>query len=277
MNHLADKTIVITGAASGFGRLIAVRCAAGGARVVGVDVDSERLTEVIEGIRAAGRQATFHVADVSDIDQMHTVAAHAVQEHGSIDVLVNNAGVMPLAYLSDHREAIERWHKSIDINLKGTLNGVCAVHDQMLTQGRGHIVNISSIYGNAGIEGAAVYSATKAAIATLSDAVRIETQGRIKVSTVRPTGVFGTNLHTWMVDRTAMRGLVGNRADQFTERVKAHLGGELPAELDDRNSVRYWLIKPEDLADAVVDVIDQPWGVNISDITVRATGEDYVF
>ena len=277
MQYLKDKVVIITGAASGFGRLIAEKCAAGGAKVVGLDVDEAHLVEVVEGIRAAGGQAMHCVADVVDLAQMEAAARRAVDTFGAIDVLVNNAGVMPLAYFSDHRRAVDRWHRAIDINLKGVLNGICSVYDQMIAQGRGHVVNMSSIYGNAGIEGSGVYSATKAAVAILSDSLRIETQGKIKVSTVKPTGVFGTNLHTWMVDRAALAGLVGQRSDGFAQRVSSFVDRSLPAELTDRDSVQYWLITPDDLTDAVVHVIDQPWGVSISDITVRASGEDYVY
>ncbi|WP_123026532.1 SDR family oxidoreductase [Mycolicibacterium stellerae] len=277
MQHLEGRVILITGAANGFGRLIAGKCAAGGAKVVGVDLDEAKLAQVVEAIRAAGGDASHFVADVTDLEQLQAAARHTVDTYRAIDVIVNNAGIMPLAYFRDHHRAVEKWHRAIDINIKGVLNGICAVYDQMIEQGRGQVVNISSIYGNAGVEGAAVYSATKAAVTTLSDSLRIETKGRIKVTTVKPTGVFGTNVHTGMVDRSALVGLVGQRAETFNERLSAYVKRELPPELTDRDSVQYWVIKPDELADAVVYVIDQPWGISISDITVRASGEDYVY
>jgi len=261
--YLKDKVIIVTGAASGFGRLISEKCAAGSAKVVGVDVNAESLDEVFEGIRAAGFEGTAHVADVADMAQVKAAAQHAVDTYGAIDVIVNNAGVMPLAFFADHERAWEKWHKAIDINIKGVVNGISAVYDTMIEQGRGQVVNISSIYGNAGTEGSGVYSATKAAVDVLSDSLRVEAQGRIKVTTVKPTGVLGTNL-------------AGHKGAQLFENVGNLQNGALRPEQMDVDSVEYWLITPDDLANAVVHVIDQPWGINISDVTVRASGENYV-
>ncbi|MFF0814047.1 SDR family oxidoreductase [Rhodococcus sp. NPDC003318] len=275
--YLKDKVVVITGAASGFGKLIAEKCAAAGSKVVGVDINGDALAEVFDGIRAAGHEGTHHAADVTDMGQMKAAIAHTVDTFGAVDVLVNNAGVMPLAYFADHERAWEKWHKAIDINIKGVVNGISAVYDRMIEQGRGQVVNISSIYGNAGIEGSGVYSATKAAVTTISDSLRIEAKGKIKVTTVKPTGVTGTNLASWIVNDTAIMGLVGQRAPQYAETVANLTNGTLPPEQTDIDSVKYWLIKPEDLADAVVHVIDQPWGISLSDVTVRASGEDYIY
>ncbi|MFM8600234.1 MAG: SDR family oxidoreductase [Mycobacterium sp.] len=274
--HLTDRVVIVTGAASGFGRLISARCAAAGARVLGIDVDAEALGQVIDAIRAGGGQALAHTADVADLAGIKAGAAAAVQAFGGIDVLVNNAGVMPLAYFADHERAWQRWHRAIDINVKGVVNGICAVYDQMIAQGRGHVVNISSIYGNGGVEGAGVYCATKAAVTALSDALRVEAQGRIKVTTVKPTGVLGTNLAGGVVNETAVMALAGQNGPQFAENLGNFLAGSLRPEQTDVDSTQYWLITPEDLADAVVHVIDQPWGITISDVTVRATGENYV-
>lgn len=275
--HLQGKVIMITGAGSGFGRLIAEKCASGGARVVGTDVNADGLTEVFTGIRSRGQQALDIVADVTNAAAMRDAARQAIEAYGAIDVLVNNAGVMPLAYFADHEQALERWHACIDINFKGVVNGIAAVYDQMIEQGRGQVVNISSIYGNAGIAGSGVYSATKAAVTVLSDSLRIESKGKIKVTTIKPTGITGTNLASWVVNDQAIFGLVGQRGAQYAEHVGQLMDGSLPAELTDVDSIGYWLIKPEELADAVVHVIDQPWGISLSDVTVRASGEDYLY
>ena len=274
--YLKDKVIIVTGAASGFGKLISEKCAAGGGKVLGVDVSVEGLNEVFEGIRAAGFEGTAHVADVTDMAQVQAAAQHAVDAYGRIDVIVNNAGVMPLAFFADHERAWEKWHKAIDINIKGVVNGISAVYDTMIKQGRGQVVNISSIYGNAGTEGSGVYSATKAAVDVLSDSLRVEAQGRIKVTTVKPTGVLGTNLAGGVVNEAAIIGIVGQKGAQFLENAGNLQTGALRPEQMDVDSVEYWLITPDDLANAVVHVIDQPWGINISDVTVRASGENYV-
>jgi NADP-dependent 3-hydroxy acid dehydrogenase YdfG len=276
LKYVKEKVIIVTGAASGFGRLISEKCAAGGAKVVGVDVNVEGLNEVFDGIRAAGFEGTTHVADVTDMAQVQAAGRHAVDTYGRIDVIVNNAGVMPLAFFADHERAWEKWHKAIDINIKGVVNGVSAVYDTMIKQGRGQVVNISSIYGNAGTEGSGVYSATKAAVDVLSDSLRVEAQGRIKVTTVKPTGVLGTNLAGGIVNEAAIIGITGQKGAQFFENVGNLENGALRPEQMDVDSVEYWLITPDDLANAVVHVIDQPWGINISDVTVRASGENYV-
>ena len=277
LKYVKEKVIIVTGAASGFGKLISEKCAAGGAKVVGVDVSVEGLNEVFEGIRAAGFEGTAHVADVTDMAQVQAAGQHAVDTYGRIDVIVNNAGVMPLAFFADHECAWEKWHKAIDINIKGVVNGISAVYDTMIKQGRGQVVNISSIYGNAGTEGSGVYSATKAAVAVISDSLRVETQGRIKVTTVKPTGVLGTNLAGGVVNEAAVIGLVGQKGAQFLENAGNLQTGALRPEQTDVDSVEYWLITPDDLANAVVHVIDQPWGINISDVTIRASGENYVY
>lgn len=276
MSYLTDKVIVVTGAASGFGRLICQKCAAGGAKVVAVDVNADGLAEVVNGIRAAGGQAIAEVVDVTDLPAFAAAAQNAVDIYGGIDVLVNNAGIMPLAYFADHEKAWQRWHQAIDINIKGVLNGIIAVYDQMISQGRGHVVNISSIYGNGGIEGAGVYSATKLAVTALSDALRVETQGKIKVTTVKPTGVMGTNLASGIVNENAIMGLAGQKGQEFAENLGNLMTGSMRPEQADVNSIQYWMINPDDLTDAVIGVIDQPWGISISDITVRASGENYI-
>ncbi|MGW4479446.1 SDR family oxidoreductase [Rhodococcus triatomae] len=275
--HLQDKVILITGAGGGFGQLIAEKCAAQGAKVVGIDINEEGLKEVFDGIAAAGHRGTYSVADVTDMEQVVAAAQHAIATFGALDVLVNNAGVMPLAFFADHGRAWEKWHKAIDINIKGVVNGISAVYDQMILQGRGQVVNISSIFGNAGIDGSGVYSATKAAVTTISDSLRIESKGKIKVTTVKPTGVLGTNLGSWVVNDAALLGLTGQRAGTFVENLEGAMNDSLRPEQKDVDSIEYWLIKPHDLADAVVQTIDQPWGISISDITVRASGEDYLY
>ena len=147
----------------------------------------------------------------------------------------------------------------------------------MIEQGRGHIVNISSIYGNAGTAGSGVYSATKAAVRVLSDSLRVESQGKIKVTVVRPTGIMGTGLSNGVINQAAIVGLTGQNTERFGERVQRLMTGVgLRPEETDVDDVRYWAITPEDLVRQIVYVIDQPWGVTINDITVRATGEDYV-
>jgi NADP-dependent 3-hydroxy acid dehydrogenase YdfG len=276
-NHIDGKVIVITGAGSGFGKLVAEMTAALGAKVVGTDVNEENLRATTEGIQARGHTATYSVADVTDKEQMDAVAAFAVETFGRIDVMVNNAGIMPLAYFADHQAAWKSWDKAVDINIKGVVNGITSVYDQMIQQGQGQVVNISSIYGNYGIPGSGVYSATKAAVKVISDSLRAEAKGKIKVTTIKPTGIPGTNLANAIVNDQAIVGLAAHRGAQFAENAEKYYSDQMPAEQRDHNSIQYWAVTPEELAQNVVYAINQPWGVSISDITVRASGEDYVY
>lgn len=275
-SHLSDIVVVITGAGSGFGRLVAQMTAARGARVVAADIDTAAAQATVDAIRSTGGDATVFTADVTDRAAMHALAAHAVATYGAIDVMVNNAGIMPLAFLRDHATAADAWDRCIDINLKGVLNGIAAVHDQMIAQGRGHVVNISSIYGNHANAGAGVYTATKAAVNVLSETLRVESQGRIKVTIVRPTGVPATNLSASVVNAEGIIGILGERAESFMGHMIEAATGTLPEGFADRDDIRYWTITPEDLAEQIVYVIDQPWGVSIAEITVRASGEQYL-
>lgn len=275
-SHLQDRVVVITGAGGGFGALIAAKSAQRGARVVASDVDAGAVDAVAASIVEAGGVAVAHVADVTDRTQMHALADRAVAEYGALDIMVNNAGIMPLAFYADHEQAADAWDRCIDINFKGVLHGICAVHDQMITQGRGHVVNLSSIYGNHPVAGAAVYGATKTAVNVLSDSLRVESQGKIKVTTIRPTGVPGTGLGDGIVNGAAMSGILGARGQEFFESIGAVMDGSAPAALSDPDEISYWAITPVELADQVLHAIDQPWGVTISDITVRAAGEYYV-
>lgn len=275
--YLRDKVVLVTGAGSGFGSLVSRMLAAHGSRVVISDINEEGMQETLAGIESTGGQALAVHADVTSQEQMHAAAQAAVERFGALDVLVNNAGIMPLAFFSDHKEAWRVWDAAIDINIKGVVHGINAVYDIMTAQGRGQIVNISSIYGNAGIVGSGVYSATKAAVALISDSLRSEAKGLIKVTTVKPTGVIGTNLGSAIVNELGISGLVSTRFEKYAQRTQEYEAGTLSEELMDRDSVRFWNLPPADLAQSVVHVIDQPWGVSISDITVRASGDDYMY
>ena len=276
MSHLTDRVVVITGAASGFGRVLAQRCASLGACVVASDIAPEPLDQTVAEITSSGGRAVAVRGDVRVRSDMDRLAATAVAAFGSIDVMVNNAGTMPLAFFADHAMAAEAWDQCIDVNFRGVLNGISAVHDQMIAQRRGHVVVISSIYGNHAVPGSAVYSATKAAVNILADTLRQESQGKIKVTVVRPTGVLGTGLAATVSNPAAGSGIVGVNQAAFMEAVDHYLRGDLPPGQDDPDDIEYWAITPEDLVDHIVYAIDQPWGISIGDITVRASGEHYL-
>jgi NADP-dependent 3-hydroxy acid dehydrogenase YdfG len=275
-NHLEGKSVIVTGAGGGFGRLTSEKLAARGARLTCVDIKTEAAEETAARIRAAGGEAQGLGGDVVRIEDLRAAAKAAVDRYGAIDVMVNNAGVMPLAFLADHAAALEAWGRCIDINFKGVMNGVVAVYDQMIAQGRGHVINLSSIYGNAPAAGASVYGATKAAVDYFSHAVRQETRGKIKVTVIKPTGVNTTGLGSTVVNGQAGVGILGQNLGDFYEVLGRMRSGDAPADWTDEESIAYLALAPEHIADAIVHAIDQPWGVSISDITVRAAGDHYL-
>ncbi len=276
MSYIEGKVILVTGAASGFGRSLSRRLAAGGARVVCTDINEEQLVETVAEIVAAGGTALGKASDVTDLAAVQAVVKLAVDTYGAVDVLVNNAGTMPLAFYADHVEAYERWSRCLDINIKGVLNGIVAVFDQMTSQGRGHVVNLSSIYGNYPVVGAGVYGATKAAVNMLSESLRVEGQGKIKVTIVKPTGVPGTNLSAGVINPEAVVGILGQNAASYGATMQAMASGQIdPAQLD-AEDIAYAMLDPELLVEQIIYAIDQPWGVSIGDITVRASGDGYI-
>jgi len=275
-NHVAGKSIVVTGAAGGFGKLISEKAAALGGLITCVDIDAESLKSSVDVLSGAGAQAIAMTADVTQLDQMKAVAQKAVQAHGKIDVMINNAGVMPLGLFSDHEIGAEKWHRCVDINFKGVLNGIISVYDQMMAQGEGHVINLSSIYGNFPVLGAAVYGATKTAVNFLSESLRVEARGKIKVTIVKPTGVPGTGLGSGVVNPEAVIGIVGQNAPGFLETLAAYGEGKLDASKLDPSNMDYPVLDPEHIADQIIYAINQPKGVSIGDITVRASGDHYI-
>ena len=275
-NYIADKVVVITGAGGGFGRLLAQKVVALGGCVMCSDIDADKLRDTLSSLHEGGDRARAEVADVTVLSQMTALIEATVAHFGRVDVMVNNAGIMPLAFYEDHAQAQPAWDRCIDINIKGVLHGIIAVHDQMMSQGRGHVVNLSSIYGNFPVAGAGVYGATKAAVNFLSESLRTESQGKIKVTVVKPTGVPGTGLGLGVVNPQAIVGILGQHMPTYGQMMQAHAAGELPAEHTDSEHIEYYALEPEHLAEQIVYAINQPWGVSIGDITVRASGDGYI-
>ena len=274
--YIKDKVIIVTGAAGGFGALICEKAAAMGACIVAADVNQDGLDALSERVSKDGGRILSVMADVTNRDQMFELTSAAVDEYGHIDVMVNNAGVMPLAFHADHAAAAKAWDTCIDINFKGVVNGIAAVHDQMISQGRGHVVNIASIYGNYPTAGAGVYGATKAAVIFLSESLRMESQGKIKVTTIRPTGVPSTGLGASVINPEAVSGLLGANTASYMSKFEAAQAGQIPPGMLDINDIEYFALDPSSLADQIIYAINQPWGVVITDMTVRASGDGYI-
>jgi NADP-dependent 3-hydroxy acid dehydrogenase YdfG len=275
-NYISNKSIVITGAGGGFGALVSQKAAALGGLITCADIDLDAAEMVAASIRENGGVANAVQTDVRDMAQMRALASAAVSAHGSIDVMINNAGIMPLAFFADHAAAYDAWDRCIDINIKGVMNGMVAVYDQMIAQGRGHIVNLSSIYGNFPVAGAAVYGASKSAVNFLSESMRVEARGKIKVTIVKPTGVPFTGLSATVINPAAGIGIVAQNMAEFGEMVAQISDGTFPAERLDADNIDYASLAPDHIADAIIHAINQPWGVSIGDITVRAAGDHFI-
>lgn len=271
-NYVKEKVVIITGASGGFGLLTAKRIAEMGGIPILAARNEDKLKTAVAEIKAAGGEAAYTVTDVSNYEQVQQMAKFVVDTYGRIDVLVNNAGTMPHAFFSDHPIAMQAWEQCLDISLKGTLYCTCAVYDQMMAQGRGQVINISSIWGNYPAAGAAVYQVAKKGVEYLGESLRSEGQGKIKVTVIKPTGFPSTGLAGTVLNpmaSTAIFSDIMGLQDLMTT------AADRP-DFNDINSMAYGNPDPQILADNIVYAIDQPWGVSVSNLTVRATGEKYI-
>ncbi|QWA26557.1 SDR family oxidoreductase [Streptomyces sp. JCM17656] len=186
MTTSTSKIVLVTGASSGIGAATARALAGAGHHVVLGARRVDRLAEVVDDIKAAGGSAEYSELDVTSLDSMKTFVSTAHERHGRIDVLVNNAGVMPLSPLI--MERTDDWDQMIDVNVRGVLHGIAAALPLMKAQGSGHFINIASTLGHEVVPTAAVYSATKYAVRAISEGVRKENSD-IRVSIVSPSFV----------------------------------------------------------------------------------------
>lgn len=244
MSELNHKIVAITGASSGIGEATARLLAAKGARVLLGARRTDRLATVVAEIRAAGGEAHFTALDVTNLSEMERFIAEAQQHFGGLDVLINNAGVMPLSPLSARK--VDEWDRMIDVNIRGVLYGIAAAQPLMEQQQHGHIINISSIGGLSVSPTAAVYCATKFAVRALSDGLRQETD-KLRVTVISP-GVVTSELAGSISD------------DSAREAMKAF---------------RRVALEPDAIARAVVYAIEQPADVDVSEIVVRPTASPY--
>jgi len=175
MSNITDKVVVITGASSGIGESTAKLLAEQGAKVVLGARRSKKIDAVVQEISASGGKAIGLITDVTKRAEVEALIRKAVDSFGCVDVLVNNAGIMPIAPMADLK--VEEWDRQIDVNIKGLLYGVAAALPHMQKQKSGHIINITSVFGiKVFAPGGTVYCATKAAGRALTEGLRIELQ-----------------------------------------------------------------------------------------------------
>jgi len=187
-DNIFGKVIVITGASSGMGAAAARHLADKGAAVVLGARRSDRIQALAAEITEAGGKATAVVTDVTKREDVRRLVDTAVETYGRIDVLINNAGIMPLSPLE--RLKVDEWDQMIDVNLKGVLYGIAAALPHMIEQKSGHIINLSSVAGHKYFGGSAVYSATKFGVRALSEGLRQEMAPyNIRVTVISPGAV----------------------------------------------------------------------------------------
>ncbi|MFC2254375.1 SDR family oxidoreductase [Labrys portucalensis] len=244
MSAIVGKVVAITGASSGIGEASARVLAAAGARVVIGARRTDRLESLAAAIEADGGEVRVRPLDVTSQAEVAAFAGFARQAFGRLDVMVNNAGVMPLSPLAALRVA--EWDRMIDVNIKGVLYGIAAALPIMEEQGAGQIVNVSSIGGHHVSPTAAVYCATKFAVRAISDGLRQETD-RIRVTVISP-GTTTSELADSIGDPTAREAMEAFRAVT---------------------------ISPKAVAASLLYAIGQPDDVDVSEIVVRPTASPH--
>jgi NADP-dependent 3-hydroxy acid dehydrogenase YdfG len=175
--NITGKVVVITGASSGLGEATARLLSAQGANVVLGARREDRLQAVVRELMERGGKATAMQIDVADRQQVKAFVDRAVQTYGRIDVMINNAGLMPQSLLE--RLKVDDWDRMIDVNIKGVLYGIAAALPFMQKQKTGHFINVSSVAGHKVGPGSTVYAATKHAVLALSGGLRQEVKPTI--------------------------------------------------------------------------------------------------
>ncbi|MBE8720827.1 SDR family oxidoreductase [Sphingobacterium pedocola] len=245
-NNIKDKVIIITGASSGMGEAAAKHLATLGATVVLGARRSDRIEKLAKDIQEAGGKALAVTADVTNLEQIKKLVDTAVQQFGRVDVILNNAGIMPLSPMD--RINVEEWNTMIDVNIKGVLNGIAAVLPYMKEQKFGQIINTSSVAGHKIFGGSAVYSATKFAVRALTEGLRME---------VKPY-----NIRTTIVSPGAVK----------TELLE-HIS-EVDIQQANKDYVGEVGISPESFARVVAFAISQPEDVDINEVIFRPTAQE---
>ncbi|WP_438752156.1 SDR family oxidoreductase [Pararhizobium sp. O133] len=235
-----EKTVLITGASSGIGAGIARELGRPGYRLMLGARRTDRLETLAEELRAAGGMVETRRVDVTDRADVAVFADAARAAFGKVDVIVNNAGIMPLSLMASMK--VDEWDRMVDVNIKGVLHGIAAVLPEMTKRSSGHIINIASIGALNVVPTAAVYCATKFAVRAISDGLRQE-RDDIRVTCIHP-GVVESELAGTITDPAA------------AEAMKAY---------------RAIALQPDAIGRAVRFAIEQPADVDVNEIVVRPT------
>ncbi|WP_422743007.1 SDR family oxidoreductase [Mycobacterium sp. WMMD1722] len=231
-----SKIVLVTGASSGIGAAVALRLAADGHQVVAGARREDRLAELVRRSDGHVEVRRLDVTDRADVAAFVDAAATA---HGRVDVIVNNAGVMPLSRLD--ALLVDQWDAMIDVNIRGLLNGVAATLPHFQRQGGGHVITVASVGAHEVVPTGAVYCATKHAAWAITEGLRLEVDPSIRVTTVSP-GVVESELADTITDPTAAEAMRGYRAAS---------------------------ISPEAIARAIAYAIGEPADVDVNELIIR--------
>ncbi|WP_036479975.1 SDR family oxidoreductase [Myxosarcina sp. GI1] len=244
MSNVKNKVIAITGASSGIGQASAKLLAENGAKVVLGARRTEKLEKIVEEIRAAGGTAEFKAVDVTSREEVKAFIHFAKDKFARVDVIFNNAGVMPLSPMKALK--VEEWDKMIDVNIHGVLNGIAAGLPIMEAQGGGQFINTASIGAHVVVPSSAVYSGTKFAVWAISEGLRQESEN-IRVTIISP-GVVETELGSDITDESAQADLQEFRKTALT---------------------------PDAIASAVLYAVSQADNVDVNEVIVRPTASAF--
>jgi NADP-dependent 3-hydroxy acid dehydrogenase YdfG len=238
-----SKIVLVTGASSGIGEAVAAHLAGAGHHVVAGARREDRLTALAERVAAdaerSGGSLDVRRLDVTDRASVASFVDDAVSAHGRVDVIVNNAGVMPLSRLD--ALLVDQWNLMIDVNVRGLLHGIAAALPHFERQGGGHFITVASIGAHEVVPTGAVYCASKYAAWAITEGLRLESDPSIRVTTISP-GVVESELAGTITDPTAAAAMADYRADA---------------------------IPPEAIARAIAYAIDEPAGVDVNEVIVR--------
>lgn len=246
-NNIEGKVIVITGASSGLGEAAARHLSAQGATVALGARRADRIQELADELTNSGGKALAIATDVTQYEQVKALVEAAVQTYGRIDVIINNAGLMPQSPLD--RLKIDEWNQMIDVNIKGVLYGIAAALPYMKEQQSGHIINVSSVAGHKVRAGGAVYSATKHAVRVISEGLRQEVKPYHIRTTIISPGAVDTELPNTISEPDVAEGM-----QQF---------------------YKNYAIPADSFARVAAFVISQPEEVDINEVLYRPTRQEF--
>jgi NADP-dependent 3-hydroxy acid dehydrogenase YdfG len=243
MSNVKGKVIAITGASSGIGEAAARLLAAAGAKVILGARRADRLEAIAADIRNAKGEVDLHAIDVSKREDLATFVKKAQDRFGRLDVLISNAGLMPLSPLDELK--VDEWDRMIDVNIKGVLYGIAAALPVFRKQGSGHFINVSSVAGHRVGPNGAVYSGTKYAVRAISEGLRQEAGANIRVTIISPGAVESELAETIS-------------SPDVKKRIQDYRKMAIPAEA---------------IASAMAYAIGQPGNVDVNEMLIRPTAQ----